>query len=664
MLSEEDNTLETEIEALKSIYIHELQIDLNEQNKPDSITVQLHPATADNVTEQFVKLSLILKLHSEYPYCEPEILIQNTRGLSDEEIESIYHSICMLATEKKGNPMLFELIEVAKENLTKVNKPSCQCAICLYGFAENDILTKTECFHYFHSHCLTQYVLHNQKTLEEMKESPSYKPIVCPVCRLPISFSISSENHPPPVESEIDEIKISKEVRILQKKMQRLYNIQKKKGGIIDIEAEKNKYLLEISNMPNVSNIEFSSAPEKQDHIDEHIDIEGGCLKDDDIEVTEKNKFLNSSKDISQSKFNHQKQYKRYRSNNLGWSTLKLEKQKEMKFPISRNKNDSDKGTLTNLFENKNKKFLPRNEDYDFNKGIKNESKYPLTTNNENKLNKDTINKSFELKNELEASLLKNNEDCVKRTPKYSLESESFLKSNNETNGEYTQIELDEKQTLYCGKDVLQSSEIRERDFKDIFIENNKKSQRYHDKKLGNKQKYDSKSYYKGNYNRMYSDKGNKCHQHEYVHTVQKSRADYSCFKNRKILPYESDNISNYKDESKDTLKQNNNGSCNEAFDKSIVENMNAKTNTDYSVIDDKQKNKGAYFRTFQNNSYRNKKNENIYKNSNNFHYSHKNFNKPKTFKDRKYVNKTPSTEHNSNCSGLPNHNLDVHVYS
>ncbi|XP_023216413.1 E3 ubiquitin-protein ligase RNF25-like [Centruroides sculpturatus] len=259
MLSEEEeSSLETEIEALKSIYIHELEVNYNEQDRPDSIKVQLYPATADNVTEQYVKLLLVLKLHLQYPHYVPEVLIQNTRGLSDEEIESIHNSLSSLAAERKGTPMLFELIETAKEILTKANTPSCQCAICLYGFAEGDDLIKTECFHYFHSHCLARYVLHVGESFKEMESVSSHQTedipkVVCPVCRLPISFSPGDKNYPPPLESEKDKIKISAEVRALQRKMQRLYNVQKKKGGIIDIEAERNKYLLEISNTPDVS---------------------------------------------------------------------------------------------------------------------------------------------------------------------------------------------------------------------------------------------------------------------------------------------------------------------------------------------------------------------------------------------------------------------------
>lgn len=66
--------------------------------------------------------------------------------------------------------------QVAKEHLTEENIPCCQCTICLYGFADGDVFTKTQCYHYFHSHCLARYVRHalEQIALEEAdKLSPT-----------------------------------------------------------------------------------------------------------------------------------------------------------------------------------------------------------------------------------------------------------------------------------------------------------------------------------------------------------------------------------------------------------------------------------------------------------------------------------------------------------
>lgn len=57
-----------------------------------------------------------------------------------------------------------------REHLTCSNLPSCQCAICLYGFRDEDEFTKTPCFHHFHAHCLASYVRSCQETHRQERE--------------------------------------------------------------------------------------------------------------------------------------------------------------------------------------------------------------------------------------------------------------------------------------------------------------------------------------------------------------------------------------------------------------------------------------------------------------------------------------------------------------
>lgn len=57
------------------------------------------------------------------------------------------------------------------------NTPRCSCVICLYGFDDEDVFTKTECYHYFHSHCLSRYIKYvaNQEPVSShpLAEDPS-----------------------------------------------------------------------------------------------------------------------------------------------------------------------------------------------------------------------------------------------------------------------------------------------------------------------------------------------------------------------------------------------------------------------------------------------------------------------------------------------------------
>lgn len=254
----EENGASEEVEALKSIYIRELEVTNCENTTvPSSISISLHPATADNTSEQYVCLTLVINLPPNYPNDLPEIIIRNPRGLSDEDLERIKSDLHSKASDSKGNAMLFELIELAKEHLTTGNTPRCACAICLYNFSEDDVFTKTDCYHYFHSHCLSRYVEFmktEQVTVHPLAQNVSHEAkVLCPVCREPIAFDdLEKIEAPPPVLSEnVLSFKPDSELVQVQQRMAALYMKQKSQGGIIDVEAEKNKYLLEISTVPS-----------------------------------------------------------------------------------------------------------------------------------------------------------------------------------------------------------------------------------------------------------------------------------------------------------------------------------------------------------------------------------------------------------------------------
>jgi E3 ubiquitin-protein ligase RNF25 len=66
---------------------------------------------------------------------------------------------------ESSSPMLFELIELARDLLTTNNVPKTECMVCLIPFGEEDedgsvdnAFMKTHCFHYFHRNCLAEWV--------------------------------------------------------------------------------------------------------------------------------------------------------------------------------------------------------------------------------------------------------------------------------------------------------------------------------------------------------------------------------------------------------------------------------------------------------------------------------------------------------------------------
>jgi len=253
---EDLSVVETEIESLQAIFIDELTLTRKPNGNIDEIQVQLHPFTGHDTTKQYVCMTLIIKPSLQYPDEIPFFEIRNPRGLGEEEVISIYQEMKLKAEEYLGEPMLYTLIELARESLTEDNVPRCQCVLCLDFFDEDQAFHRTSCYHYFHTHCLSAYVSHTKQVMEEervrreeegrahMVDKAELTEIVCPVCRKPLdddSLAVYTEVRP-----DCDEFifELSPEMRKQQKWMAEVYARQKARGGIIDLEAEKNKFLI------------------------------------------------------------------------------------------------------------------------------------------------------------------------------------------------------------------------------------------------------------------------------------------------------------------------------------------------------------------------------------------------------------------------------------
>lgn len=69
--------------------------------------------------------------------------------------------------------------------------------------------------------------------------------IVCPVCREPIEYDLKYlRTQTSGKEEKEEKVTLSQDIRELQQRMANLFARQKAKGGIIDVEAERNKFLI------------------------------------------------------------------------------------------------------------------------------------------------------------------------------------------------------------------------------------------------------------------------------------------------------------------------------------------------------------------------------------------------------------------------------------
>ncbi|OWR50656.1 E3 ubiquitin-protein ligase RNF25 [Danaus plexippus plexippus] len=237
-----DNRVYDELEALEAILIEDFAVK-HEDGVPRIIETVVHPSTGDQIDQQYVCLTLEVKLSPDYPDTIPEVFLRNPRGLDDKLLNNINSRIKNKLDRHIGNPIVFELIEIVREYLTACNLPRGQCAICLHGFVKGDVFVKTPCYHHFHSHCFHKHLVNSRKYYEEEMEklpnwqraqAPEYQQ-TCPVCRNVVSFDEKVlEQAPPPVESlDAPPFRLTPEMKALQRSMSEVLERQIARGGVV-----------------------------------------------------------------------------------------------------------------------------------------------------------------------------------------------------------------------------------------------------------------------------------------------------------------------------------------------------------------------------------------------------------------------------------------------
>ncbi|XP_058831071.1 E3 ubiquitin-protein ligase RNF25 [Topomyia yanbarensis] len=253
-----------EVESLEAILMEDVAITRNDSGFPELIETTVFPTVGGELDSQYVCITLQVLPVPGYPDVKPTIKLKNPRGLDDHIINSIETAVHQKLDECLGQPVVFDLIDIIREQLTESNVPSGQCVICLYGFQEGDEFTKTACYHYLHSHCLACHLKASKRNYEEelakmptwkQKEAKPYQAL-CPVCREPIDVEVEPlVKCQPPVELvNAPRFRLTDELKSLQAQMTRLYLHQKSRGGIIDLDAEEgNVIAIETENVNNES---------------------------------------------------------------------------------------------------------------------------------------------------------------------------------------------------------------------------------------------------------------------------------------------------------------------------------------------------------------------------------------------------------------------------
>ncbi|XP_048265951.1 eIF-2-alpha kinase GCN2 isoform X2 [Bombus terrestris] len=118
-----------EIEVLKSIFGDELQDLRHEKNRrkwqPLDIVITLMPQKGmSGPAKVYAQIDLHVMCNDKYPDDVPNIELENSRGLSHQQIAVLYAELVELTKQLQGEVMIFELTQHVQKYLHENNKPS------------------------------------------------------------------------------------------------------------------------------------------------------------------------------------------------------------------------------------------------------------------------------------------------------------------------------------------------------------------------------------------------------------------------------------------------------------------------------------------------------------------------------------------------------------
>jgi len=251
--------MDEELNVLKSIYLDDLIINYD---NPTSINITIYSNGDENDLDRDKRLlciTFIAELPSTYPDIDsPKITLCRSRGLTDEQLNELNISISSCLELNSGSSVLYECIELIRSKLSSYELPHEACAICLTLINNRNDIIKTNCHHFYHKNCLSSYIKLKKLELEEKYqdakkngffiEKDFRNDIEDPVCRQILSNYIieqllnSSINEKLTTDCEENQeliTKLSPYIKQWQERTNALFQQQKEKGGIIDLEKNQ-----------------------------------------------------------------------------------------------------------------------------------------------------------------------------------------------------------------------------------------------------------------------------------------------------------------------------------------------------------------------------------------------------------------------------------------
>ncbi|CAO4368476.1 unnamed protein product [Caenorhabditis nigoni] len=267
---------EAEIEALCSIWdgVHVAEASGNDEERHLKHKIK-------SLEDEMMSASVVIEMtiFNGYPTVPPRVILSNPRGIGEPEFQELQRQIRQIIEENSDEmPIICEIFQHCCDYLTENQHTNMDCSICLLCLSTSPIHV-TQCDHFMHATCFCRYLQECsdgfQKEIQDaqphMKERVETN-ILCPVCREQLTESNTIHNYRQNIQEMKSQTKknqktlsakkrrISTTTEDVQKTMKtwkeeqrrlaKIFEKQKKKGGIIDVEEDKKRreFYIEVGN--------------------------------------------------------------------------------------------------------------------------------------------------------------------------------------------------------------------------------------------------------------------------------------------------------------------------------------------------------------------------------------------------------------------------------
>ncbi|KAM7541198.1 hypothetical protein Aperf_G00000037606 [Anoplocephala perfoliata] len=193
-----------ELTILESAFPDEMKLDLC--NGGINVDVLLVPGVIGVPVNVCLKLRVflspkvffIVNKYFQYPRVSPVAELHDPVGLSDSDLTKLKTAIQEVIRSLAGDCVIFPLIDCCREFISN-NIPSVECSICLDGFQTEEEVYRSQCNHFFHKNCLSEYHsslfnIHETELCAILEKNPhcpkKMRPVLkfpCPLCKTELS---------------------------------------------------------------------------------------------------------------------------------------------------------------------------------------------------------------------------------------------------------------------------------------------------------------------------------------------------------------------------------------------------------------------------------------------------------------------------------------------